>query len=143
MNALSTLPVLNRAARRALQSAKYAAYALPAMLLTSEAFAQAAGGANTLGGRMQAASGDLTTGGGWVLEILGYLLGGGALLVGINTIWQHTKNPNGQSRLGYGFVSVLAGGAFLAASLFGSFSANTIAGSNATNNGTAKQMQFP
>ena len=140
MKALSTFPVLNRAARRALHSAKYAAYALPAMLLTSEAFAQ---NANTLGGRMQAASGDLTTGGGWVLEILGYLLGGGALLVGINTIWQHTKNPNGQSRLGYGFVSVLAGGAFLAASLFGSFASNTIAGSNSTNNGTAKQMQFP
>ena len=140
MNALSTFPVLNRAARRALHSAKYAAYSLPAMLLASEAFAQ---NANTLGGRMQAASGDLTTGGGWVLEILGYLLGGGALLVGINTIWQHTKNPNGQSRLGYGFVSVLAGGAFLAASLFGSFSSNTIAGANATNNGTAQQMTFP
>lgn len=137
MNALSTLPVLNRAARRALHLAKYAAYVLPTMLLTSEAFAQ------TLGARMQAASTDLTSGGGYVLNILGYLLGGAALLIGVNTIWQHTKNPNGQSRLGYGFVSILAGGAFLAASLFGSFSANTIAGANATNNGTAAQLKFP
>lgn len=121
-------------------TAKAVALATPAMLLAGEAFAQAAG--NTLGSRMQAASTDLTTGGGYVLQILGYLLGGAALLTGIYTIWQHTKNPNGQSRLGYGFVSVLAGGAFLAASLFATFSASTVAGAGPTNTGTAAQMTF-
>ena len=45
-------------------------------------------------------------------------MGGAALLAGIYTIWQHSKNPNGQARFGYGLVSVLAGGAFLTASLF-------------------------
>lgn len=132
---LTTLP-----ARIPVTASKAAALAVPAMLLASEAFAQAAG--NTLGSRMQAASTDLTTGGGYVLQILGYLLGGAALLTGIYTIWQHTKNPNGQSRLGYGFVSVLAGGAFLAASLFATFSASTVAGAGPTNTGTAQQMTF-
>ena len=132
---LTTLP-----ARTASATARAVALATSAMLLAGEAFAQAAG--NTLGSRMQAASTDLTTGGGYVLQILGYLLGGAALLTGIYTIWQHTKNPNGQSRLGYGFVSVLAGGAFLAASLFATFSASTVAGAGPTNTGTAAQMTF-
>lgn len=91
---------------------------------------------------MQAASTDLTTDGGFVLTIIGYLLGGAALLAGIYTIWQHTKNPNGQSRLGYGFVSVLAGGAFLTAGLFATFAANTLSGAAPTNTGTAAQMVF-
>lgn len=120
--------------------AKAAALASPAVLLAGQAFAQAAG--NTLGSRMQAASTDLTTGGGYLLQIIGYLLGGAALLTGIYTIWQHTKNPNGQSCLGYGFVSVLAGGAFLAASLFATFSASTVAGAGPTNTGAAAQMTF-
>ena len=132
---LTTLP-----ARIPATASKVVALATPAMLLASQAFAQAAG--NTLGSRMQAASQDLTTGGGWVLQLLGYLLGAAALLTGIYTIWQHTKNPNGQSRLGYGFVSVLAGGAFLAASLFATFSASTVAGAGPTNTGTAQQMTF-
>lgn len=132
---LTTLP-----ARIPATASRAVALAAPTMLLASHAFAQAAG--NTLGSRMQAASTDLTTGGGYVLQILGYLLGGTALLTGIYTIWQHTKNPNGQSRLGYGFVSVLAGGAFLAASLFATFSASTVAGAGPTNTGTAAQMTF-
>ena len=132
---LTTLP-----ARMPVTASTAAALAVPALLLASGAFAQAGG--NTLGSRMQAASTDLTTGGGWVLQILGYLLGGTALLTGIYTIWQHTKNPNGQSRLGYGFVSVLAGGAFLAASLFATFSASTVAGAGPTNTGAAAQMTF-
>ena len=100
---LTTLP-----ARLPRTMSKVALLAVPATLLASHAFAQAA---NTLGGRMQAASTDLTMGGGFVLEILGYLLGGTAMLACIYTIWQHSKNPNGQARFGYGLVSVLAGGA--------------------------------
>jgi hypothetical protein len=91
---------------------------------------------------MQAASTDLTTGGGFILQILGYLLGGAAVLSGVYAIWQHTKNPNGQGKLGYGFVSVLAGGAFLAASLFASYSSQTMAGAGPTNTGAAAQMTF-
>jgi hypothetical protein len=112
---------------------------MPATLLASHAFAQAA---NTLGGRMQAASTDLTMGGGFVLQILGYLLGGTAMLAGIYTIWQHSKNPNGQARFGYGLVSVLAGGAFLTASLFGTFASQSMAGAGPSNTGTAQQMTF-
>ena len=119
---------------------KLAAFAAPVALLARHAFAQGAG--NTLGGRMQAASQDLTTGGGYVLTILGYLLGGAAVLAGIYTIWQHSKNPNGQNRFGYGLVSILAGGAFLAASVFGGFSSQTISGGAPTNTGTAAQMTF-
>ena len=131
---LTTLP-----ARLPRQFSRASLYALPAMLLTNQAFAQAA---NTLGGRMQAASTDLTLGGGYVLQILGYLLGGTAILAGVYTIWQHSKNPNGQSRFGYGLVSVLAGGAFLAASLFGTFASQTVAGAGPSNTGTAQQMTF-
>ena len=132
------LPSLAAATRLVRSATKLAVFTLPVLLLTHEAFAQA----NTLGNRLTAASTDLTAGGGYVLQILGYLLGGCAMLAGIYTIWQHTKNPNGQSRLGYGFVSVLAGGAFLAASLFATFSASTVAGAGPTNTGTAAQMTF-
>ena len=121
-------------------AANLAAWALPALLLSQQAFAQAVG--NGLGGRMQAASTDLTTGGGYVMTLLGYFFGGAAILAGVYTIWQNQKNPNGQNRLGYGFISVLAGGAFLAASLFGGFSSNTVAGAAPTNTGTAAQMVF-
>ena len=121
-------------------AAKLAALALPALLISQQAFAQAAG--NGLGGRMQAASTDLTAGGGYVMTLLGYFFGGAAILAGVYTIWQNQKNPNGQNRLGYGFISVLAGGAFLAASLFGGFSSNTVAGAGPTNTGTAQQMTF-
>ena len=137
---LTALPAVIPVARPARAIAKLTSLSLPALFLASEAFAQ---GANTLGGRMTAASTDLTAGGGFVLELLGYVLGGAAFLVGFHTIWQHTKNPNGQAKLGYGITSVVVGGAFLAASLFGSFAANTVAGANATNNGTAAQMRFP
>ena len=131
---LTTLP-----ARLPRTLSKAALLAAPASLLASHAFAQAA---NTLGGRMQAASTDLTMGGGFVLEILGYLLGGAAMLAGIYTIWQHSKNPNGQARFGYGLVSVLAGGAFLTASLFGTFASQSMAGAGPSNTGTAQQMTF-
>jgi len=111
-----------------------------ATLLSGEALAQAAG--NTIGGRMTAASQDLTTGGGYVLELFGYILGGAALIAGGYTLWQHTKNPNGQHRVGYGIASILAGGFFLTASLIASFSSNTISGGNSTNTGTAQQLTF-
>ncbi len=104
---LTTLP-----ARLPRTLSKAALLAAPATLLASHAFAQAA---NTLGGRMQAASTDLTTGGGFVLEILGYLLGGAAML---------------------------AGGAFLTASLFGTFASQSVAGAGPSNTGTAQQMTF-
>lgn len=92
---------------------KAALLAAPATMLASHAFADTA--SNTLGGRMQVAATDLTMGGGYVLQILGYLMRGAAMLAGIYTIWQHPKNPNGQARFGYVLVSVLAGGAFLTA----------------------------
>jgi hypothetical protein len=130
--------------RPARAAAKVWSLALFGLLTVQQAHAQAAaaGVANTLGGRMQAASSDLTVGGGYILQILGYLLGGAAVLSGVYAIWQHTKNPNGQGKLGYGFVSVLAGGAFLAASLFATYSSQTMAGAGPTNTGTAAQMQF-
>ena len=131
---LTTLPIrLPRTLSRA------AALAVPAAFMAGHAFAQAT---NTLGGRMQAASPDLTNGGGYVLTILGYLLGGAAMLAGIYTIWQHSKNPNGQSRFGYGLVSLLAGGAFLTASLFATFASQTMAGAGPSNTGTAAKMTF-
>ena len=132
---LTTLPV-----RLPRTLSKAAILAAPATLLASHAFAQAA--TNTLGARMQAASTDLTMGGGYVLEILGYLLGGASMLAGIYTIWQHSKNPNGQARFGYGLVSILAGGAFLTASLFGTFASQSMAGAGPSNTGTAQQMTF-
>jgi len=131
---LTTLPThLPRALGRA------ATLATPVIFLSHQVFAQAT---NTLGGRMQAASTDLTSGGGYVLTILGYLMGGAAMLAGIYTIWQHSKNPNGQARFGYGLVSLLAGGAFLTASLFGSFASQTMAGAGPSNTGAAAKMTF-
>ena len=138
MTRFINLPSFTAANRLVRSATKLAVFTLPVLLLTHEAFAQA----NTLGNRLTAASTDLTAGGGYVLQILGYLLGGCAMLAGIYTIWQHTKNPNGQSRLGYGFVSVLAGGAFLTASLMASFASNTVAGAGPSNTGTAAQMMF-
>jgi len=131
---LTTLPArLPRTLSRA------AALAAPAIFLSHQVLAQAT---NTLGGRMQAASTDLTNGGGYVLTILGYLMGGAAMLAGVYTIWQHSKNPNGQARFGYGLVSLLAGGAFLTASLFATFASQTMAGAGPSNTGTAAKMVF-
>jgi hypothetical protein len=110
-----------------------------ALYLTTP-LAHAAG--NTLGAQAQAASQDLTTGGGYVLELVGYVVGVAAMLAGGFTIWQHTKNPNGQHRLSYGIISVLAGGFFLALSTMAQFSANTVSGGNATNTGTSQQLQI-
>ena len=110
-----------------------------ALYLTTP-LAHAAG--NTLGGQAQAAATDLTSGGGYVLELVGYVGGVAAMLAGGFTIWQHTKNPNGQHRLSYGIISVLAGGFFLALSTMAQFSANTVSGGNATNTGTAQQLQI-
>lgn len=110
-----------------------------ALYLTTP-LAHAAG--NTLGGQAQAASTDLTQGGGFLLELVGYIAGVCAMLAGGFTIWQHTKNPNGQHRLSYGIISVLAGGFFLALSTMAQFSSNTVSGGNATNTGTAQQLQI-
>ena len=126
------------AARRRLDAAKLITLVLPALLLASQAFAAG----NTLGGRLQAMSGDLTTGGGFLLELFGYILGGAAIIAGFYTLWMHSKNPNGQSRLGYGAMSLVVGGAFLSASLWGSFASNTVAGANVSNTGATQQMTF-
>ena len=80
------------------------------------------------------------TGGGYVLELVGYIVGIAAMLAGGFTIWQHTKNPNGQHRMSYGIISVLAGGFFLALSTMAQFSSNTVSGGNATNTGTSQQL---
>jgi hypothetical protein len=114
--------------------------AVTGAVLMMSPVAHAAG--NTLGGQAQAASQDLTTGGGFILELVGYILGVGAMLAGGFTIWQHTKNPNGQHRMTYGVISVLAGGFFLALSTMAQFSANTVSGGNATNTGTSQQLQI-
>ena len=102
----------------------------------------AAGAGNTLGGRMQAVSEDLTTGGGYLLTVFGFILGGFALIAGGWAIYQHTKNPNGQSRMGYGIAGVLAGGFFLTLASIATFSAQTISGAAASSDGTSKQMMF-
>jgi hypothetical protein len=107
-----------------------------ACALSSMAYAAGA----TLGSQAQTASQDLTTGGGFVLELIGYILGVGAMIAGGFTIWQHTKNPNGQHRMSYGIISVLAGGFFLALSTMAQFSSNTVSGGNATNTGTSQQL---
>jgi hypothetical protein len=95
---------------------------------------------STLGTQAETAAGDLTTGGGYVLELVGYIFGAVAMLYGGYTIWQHTKNPNGQHRMSFGIISVLAGGFFLALSTMAEFSANTVSGGNATNTGTSQQL---
>ena len=115
-----------------------ASVALVAAVAVASPLAHAAG--NTLGTQMQTASQDLTTGGGYVLELVGYIVGIAAMLAGGFTIWQHTKNPNGQHRMSYGIISVLAGGFFLALSTMAQFSSNTVSGGNATNTGTSQQL---
>ncbi len=110
---------------------------LPVLAVARGAFAQ-----NTLGGRMTAASTDLGQGGGYVLELIGYIAGGFCLLAAAYTFWQHNKNPNGPHKLGYAIASVLMGGAFLSASAIGTYSSQTVSGTGPTNTGTAAQMQF-
>lgn len=139
---LTTLPV--RIPQILPRTLRTCALALPLLvgvtLYLTTPLAHAAG--NTLGGQAQAASQDLTQGGGFLLELVGYVAGVCAMLAGGFTIWQHTKNPNGQHRLSYGIISVLAGGFFLALSTMAQFSANTVSGGNATNTGTAQQLQI-
>ncbi len=113
-----------------------------AAILPALAFAQAAFAQNTLGARMTAASTDLGQGGGYVLELIGYIAGGFCLLAAAYTFWQHNKNPNGPHKLGYAIASVLMGGAFLSASAIGTYSSQTVSGTGPTNTGTAAQMQF-
>ena len=109
-------------------------------LTAAQAMAQSAG--NTLGGRMSAVAEDMTTGGGTLLTLFGFILGGFALIAGGWTIYQHTKNPNGQARLGYGVAGVLAGGFFLTLASIAQFSSQTISGTAASSDGTSKQMMF-
>lgn len=139
---LTTLP--SRIPQTAPRVLPRLALVLPALvgfgLYLSAHAAHAAG--NTLGGQAQAASQDLTTGGGFMLELVGYILGVCAMLYGGYTIWQNTKNPNGQHRMSFGIVSILAGGFFLALSTMAQFSANTVSGGNATNTGTSQQLQI-
>jgi hypothetical protein len=95
---------------------------------------------STLGTQAETAAGDLTTGGGYVLKLVGYIFGAVDMFYGGYTIWQHAKNPNGQQRMSFGIISVLAGGFFLALSTMAQFSANTVSGGNATNTGTSQQL---
>ncbi len=120
-------------ARRALASA---AALVPLVLGSSQAMAQ------TLGDRMTIAAADLTTGGGTLLTLFGFILGGTALIGGGWAIYQHTKNPNGQGKIGYGIAGVLAGGFFLTISSIATFSGQTISGAAASSDGTNKQMMF-
>ncbi len=135
---IALFPTLKPTTRQRLMAATaaFAAVALPA----SNALAQAAG--NTLGSRMQAVSTDMTSGGGYLLTMFGFILGGFALIAGGWTIYQHTKNPNGQARLGYGVAGVLAGGFFLTIASIATFSAQTISGADVSSNGTSKAMTF-
>jgi hypothetical protein len=121
-------------ARRALGSA---AGLVSLVLASSHAMAQ-----NTLGSRASIISQDLTTGGGTLLTLFGFILGGFALLGGGWAIYQHTKNPNGQGKMGYGIAGVLAGGFFLTISSIATFSGQTISGAAASSDGTSKQMMF-
>ncbi len=111
-------------------------------LASSHAIAQTTTSGNTLGGRMSVASQDLTTGGGTLLTLFGFLLGGFALIGGGWAIYQHTKNPNGQGKIGYGIAGILAGGFFLTISSIATFSGQTISGAAASSDGTNKQMMF-
>lgn len=97
---------------------------------------------NTLGSRMSVASQDLTTGGGTLLTLFGFILGGFALIGGGWAVYQHTKNPNGQGKIGYGIAGILAGGFFLTISSIATFSGQTISGAAASSDGTSKQMMF-
>ncbi len=135
---IALFPTLKPASRQRLMAAAaaFAAVALPA----SNALAQTAG--NTLGGRMQAVSTDMTNGGAYLLTLFGFILGGFALIAGGWTIYQHTKNPNGQARLGYGVAGVLAGGFFLTIASIATFSSQTISGAGASSTGTSKAMTF-
>ncbi len=136
---IALLPTLKPARRQRLMAAAaaFAAVALPA----TNALAQVAGG-NTLGSRMQAVSTDMTNGGGYLLTLFGFILGGFALIAGGWTIYQHTKNPNGQAKLGYGVAGVLAGGFFLTIASIATFSSQTISGAGASSTGTSKAMTF-
>ncbi len=136
---IALFPTLKPAVRQRLlaTTAAFAAVALP----VSNALAQAAGG-NTLGSRMQAVSTDMTNGGGYLLTLFGFILGGFALIAGGWTIYQHTKNPNGQARLGYGVAGVLAGGFFLTIASIATFSSQTISGAAASSTGVSKAMTF-
>ena len=130
--ALPPTPKLAQRQRLMVAAAAFVAVALPA----SNALAQ------TLGTRMQAVSTDMTSGGGYLLTLFGFILGGFALIAGGWTIYQHTKNPNGQAKLGYGVAGVLAGGFFLTIASIATFSAQTISGANTSSNGTSKAMTF-
>ncbi len=130
--AFPSTPEPARRQRLMAAAAAFAAVALPA----SSALAQ------TLGTRMQAVSTDMTSGGGYLLTLFGFILGGFALIAGGWTIYQHTKNPNGQAKLGYGVAGVLAGGFFLTIASIATFSAQTISGANTSSNGTSKAMTF-
>ena len=130
-------PLLRRRATTALATIGVLA------LSSAQGMAQAAGaGGNTLGTRMSAVAGDMTTGGGTLLTLFGFILGGFALLAGGWTVYQHTKNPNGQAKLGYGVAGVLAGGFFLTLASIAQFSSQTVSGAAASSDGTSKQMMF-
>lgn len=116
-----------------------ATLAASAMLLAPAAFAA---GGDTIGGRLTAAATDLGDGAGFMLTLAGYVAGALALLLGFWTIWQYSKNPNGQARPAYGILGIVLGGVFLSLSTWATYSSQTMTGSGVTNTGAAQKLEF-
>lgn len=97
---------------------------------------------NTLGGRIQAASADVQTGGSYALEMFCYILAGAAGIAAGYTAWQHHKNPNGQFKLGYAVASTLVTGFFATMPSIVNYSSQTVSASNATMNAASSQLTY-
>ena len=97
---------------------------------------------NTLGGRTQAASADLQTGGSYALEMFCYIFSGMCGVAAGYTFWQNHKNPNGQHKLGYAIASVVATGFFATMPSIVNFSSQTVSGSNAKMDAASTQLTY-
>jgi hypothetical protein len=133
-------PKPNRRLRRA---GTLAAMAVGAILVATHGHAFAAGTAgNTIGGRVQAGSADLQTGGSYALEMFCYIFAGMCGIAGGYTFWQNHKNPNGQHKLGYAVASVVATGFFATMPSIVNFSSQTVSAQNATMNAASTQLTY-
>lgn len=116
------------------------------VMFAGHAFAQAAGGgviANGLGGRAQAASADVQTGGSYVFEMLSYLFAAAAAVAAGFTFWHHHKNRNsGEHRFAYGVASLLVAGFFAALPTMVGSSSETVSGTAGTVNAQPAQLTF-
>ena len=97
---------------------------------------------NTLGGRIQAGSADLQTGGSYALEMFCYIFAGMCGIAAGYTFWQNHKNPNGQHKLGYAIASVVATGFFATMPSIVNFSSQTVSANNATMNAASTQLTY-